>query len=77
LIIEKAIKQHSLKIYVISPETIKNFSDNLLEQGFSSIYDGIYGYCPYKLSEAFAETGTQVNRGIPAYEKFIKSYEQE
>jgi len=68
-IISTAIKNNALKIYVILPETIEAFRKNLEINKVLSIYNGLYGYLPYKLSDALIETG------IPSYKKFIRLFE--
>jgi hypothetical protein len=71
-IISTAVDNKKLKVYVILPESIESFKAILKD--YQSIYNGLSGYLPYKLSDAFQPTGFMMTDGIPTYENFMQTF---
>lgn len=65
-VIADAVKNHGLKIYILSPGSIQKLKEKLSEncEDFFNIYNGISGYFPY----------TEILTGDPVLDKPIKEY---
>jgi hypothetical protein len=67
-IISEAVRDHGLKIYVISPDSPKDFRDKLFNKDKlgKDIWKGISGYFPYRLEDIFPKNlpETQTSRNF-------------
>jgi len=66
-VIGKAVKQHGLKIYIISPQPVDGFRATLFEKKFGKeIWKGLSGYFNYTLLEMFPadQSVTQAYRNL-------------
>ena len=55
-IIATSVKEHGLQLYVLSPQKPSEFMNSLYSPGVekgNTIYEGLYGYFPYDLSQVF------------------------
>lgn len=79
-IIAESVRKYGLKIYIISPESIRDFKKKLknvdkITEGDNfaeDILNGISGYLPYKLMEIFPEDYTQTQAKINLFESFFE-----
>lgn len=57
-IIASSIKEHGLQLYVLSPQKPSEFMNSLYllcEEKATTIYESLYGYFPYDLSQVFSD----------------------
>lgn len=70
-IIATAVKEHGLRLFVLSPERPSDFREKLTKldqsgvridriEGGRTIYEGLFGYFPYTLAEVFRSIRTPV-----------------
>lgn len=65
-IVAEAVKNHNLKIYIISPAPISTTSEGMMIGNLNDIWQGLSGYIDHTLLEIFPENQsiTQANRDI-------------
>ena len=56
--IAKAVKEYGLKLFIISPKPPEEFHKELLGKEYGNdIWQGVSGYCPYKLTDIITNVG--------------------
>ncbi len=72
-VIEKAIKENGLKLYIINPEPIDNFHNKHPKNQFmlNSFDDGFTGYFPYKLLKIFPKDQSLSQECKNVYKNFF------
>lgn len=70
-IIANAVKKHKLKLFIISPNPPDKFHKDLLSKEYGNdIWQGMTGYCPYKLTDLLTNIGPHDRQ----YSKIINTF---